>query len=497
MTTLVLRNAAIFDAEHARTDQPVEPTDVLIVDGTIMALGPDALAGVVPGTDGIEVLDLGGRVVIPGLVNAHLHSNQTLEAGLCDELPLDAYLVLASYGGAGARLSPRDLYVSVLVGALDMLTTGTTSAIDCARSDHEWFDDGMDAVFDAYDLAGMRVGIAAQYSDLDYMSSIPNWLVGKGTPSQLARHTPEEVLAPTRALVERHRGRSSLLRPMLAPSSLPRCSVDLFEASVEMAAQMDAPLQTHLLSGRGQVEMGRQRYDGSTVGFLDRIGALTPQSSFAHSIWLDDEEIEIMGARGTVAVHNPSSNLKLGAGLAPVPQLMAAGVTVALGSDGASSSDSLNMFETMKLAALVQRVHGPLAPSPRAADVLAMCWEGGGSLMGTPTGRIAPGFVADLVVLDPLRFSPGPAAQIANQLVFAELGRSVQTVFVGGRRVVEDGQVLGVDEAAIRAEGREIRQRLWAGLPERLRRFEEMRPALMELERAVESLPLPFDRYAA
>lgn len=503
MTTTLLRDAAVFDAERARAGTAVEPTDVAVVDGTIAAVGAGAAraAGIVDGRtpDGepVEVVDLAGRVVIPGLVNAHLHSNQTLEAGLCDELPLDAYLVLASYGGAGARLSPRDLHVSVLVGALDMLTTGCTSVIDCARTDHEWFDQGMDEVCRAYEAVGLRAGVAAQYSDLDYMSSIPGWLVGHGPPGQVSRHRPDEVLRPARDFIERWRDRSPLVRPMLAPSSLPRCSIELFEASVALSNDLGAPIQTHLLSGKGQVEVGHQRYSGSTVAFLDRIGALTPGSSYAHSIWLDDAEIELMGASGAVAVHNPSSNLKLGAGLAPVPELLAAGVPVALGTDGGSSSDNLNMFEMVKLAAVVQRVRGPLAPGPRAADALAMAWEAGGALMDVPTGRIAPGHAADLVVLDPLRFSPGPAAQIANQLVFAELGRSVQSVYVAGRLVVDHGTVVGIDEAAIRAEAREIRDRLWAGLPDRLRRFEEALPGLVELEQAVDAMRLDFDRYVA
>ncbi|WP_116997370.1 amidohydrolase family protein [Desertimonas flava] len=491
MTSLLITNAAVFDAAIGREGRDVTPTDVAVVDGEIVAVGPDARTA----AEFDEVVDAGGRVVIPGLINAHLHSNQTLEAGLCDELPLDAYLVLASYGGAGARFSPHELGLSAKVGALDMLLGGTTSVVDCARSDDEWFADGMDAVCQAYADLGIRAGVAAQYSDLDYMSSIPGWLIDGSHTAGVPRLSVDEVMGPVGAFVTRWSSRTPLVRPMLGPSSLPRCSVELFESSVELSRGSGVPLQTHLLSASGQVEVARQRYAGSTVGFLEKVGALEATSSFAHAIWLDPREIGIMAEHAAVAVHNPASNLKLSAGLAPIPDLLAAGAPVALGSDGASSNDSLNMFETLKLSALVQRVRGPLAPSPKALDALEMLWDGGRAVLGQPVGRIAPGYRADLVILDRLRFSPGPAAQIANQLVFAELGQSVEDVYVDGRRLVAGRQLVGVDEAAIRDEAREVRERLWAGLPERLQRFEERRPFLESLEASLAGIELDFARY--
>jgi cytosine/adenosine deaminase-related metal-dependent hydrolase len=492
--TALFRNAAVFDPPRARAGADISPTDVAVRDGEIVSVGADADRSVPADA---ERIDLGGRVVIPGLINAHLHSNQTLEAGLCDDLPLDAYLVLASYGGAGARLSPEDMRVAVLLGAIDMLTTGCTSAIDCARSDAEWFDDGMDAICQAYADSGLRVGVAAQYADLDYMSSIPLWLINGERPSAKSARAASDVVGPAEAFISRWQGRAPLVTPMLGPSSLPRCSIELFEASVDVSKRTGAALQTHLLSASGQVEVARQRYAGSTVAFLERIGALDSGYSFAHSIWLDDAEIKLMSEHQAVVVHNPASNLKLAAGLAPIPQLLAAGVPVALGSDGASSNDSLNMFETIKLAALIQRVRGPLAGSPKSLEVLEMCWEAGRTAMGVPVGRIEPGYRADLVVLDRNRFAPGPSAQIANQLVFAELGQSVQDVYIEGRCVVKDRGVVGLDEAAIRGQAMEIRERLWAGLPQRLAVFEERLPFLQELERALDGIELDFARYAS
>src|SRR5262249_39745429 len=152
---------------------------------------------------------------------------------------------------------------------------------------------------------------------------------------------------------------------------------ELFEASLELARRMDVALHTHLLSARSQVPLAHQRYGGSTVAFLERIDGLAAGTSFAHALWLAGVESPALARSGAVLVHNPVSNLKLGAGIAPVPDLLAAGAPVALGTDGASSNDSQNMFETLKFAALIQRPVHPQERWPGALDTLRMCWDGG------------------------------------------------------------------------------------------------------------------------
>lgn len=490
MTTLVLRGAVPFDLEVLRTGRVPSRTDLVITDGVIAAIG-----AVDPATlpADAEILDVTDQVVIPGLVNSHTHSNQTLEAGLCDRLPLDAWMVVASYGGAGAALSPRELYVSSALGAIQMIRTGCTAVLDCARAAQDDFSNGMDAIMQAYLDTGLRATVAAQFTDLDYFASIPLWLVGEDAPVA-TRRPSDEVLGPARAFVERWRDRSTRVRPCLGPSSLPRCSMELFGASVDLAQQLDCGLQTHLLSARSQVAYGDRHYLGSTVQFLEEIGALRPWASFAHAIWLSDEEVERFAAHDAVAVHNPVSNLKLGAGVAPVPSLLAAGAAVAIGADGASSNDTQNMFETLKMSAIVHRVMHAPDRWPGALDALSMCWEGGARALRQPIGRIAVGCAADLVVLDRHAYGATAPQQIANQLVYAELGGSVDTVVVDGRVLLRGKVVTCVDEVALRAEARQIIDRLWAGLPARLARFDELAPMLGRLERAVGAVPLAFVR---
>lgn len=481
MTTLLLRNGRLLDLELGG-----EIGDVVVVDGAIADVGPGAADRFRATGGDAEEVDLGGDIVIPGLVNSHTHSNQTIEKGLCDALPLDAWMVLASYGGAGARLSPRDLYVSAMVGGFEMVRSGTTAVLDCSRSDVEWVDDGMDAIMQAYVDLGMRANVAIQYSDLDFFSSIPVDLVPGGEALRKPPVSdPDAVLAAANRFVDRWTGRHSRVQPILGPSSLPRCSTELFEASVDLAKSRGVRLQTHLLSAASQIRMAQQRYGVSTVEFLAKMGALEDWASFAHAIWLDADEIALFAQTDAVAVHNPASNLKLGAGVAPVPALLKAGAKVAIGADGASSNDTQNMFETLKLSTILHRVHGPQETWPTAMDGLTMCWRNGAAALGSDIGRLAVGARGDITVLEADWVWPAPAAQLRQQLAYGELGAAVRSVYVDGEVVLRDRQVTTVDEAAIRAEAREIAARVWTTLPERLARFEEVRPILEQVEAAV------------
>jgi 5-methylthioadenosine/S-adenosylhomocysteine deaminase len=466
---------------------PFAKGDILIEDGAITRVGSDIAA------DDAKVVDASGMIVMPGLINAHTHSNQSIEKGLCDALPLDAWMVVASYGGAGATLDPKDLYVSTMVGALEMVAGGTTSVLDCPRCDQRWFDEGMDQVMFAYRDVGMRANVAAQYSDLDFLDSLPMALIGDDKPRARTAKVAD-LLSRMEPYLERWTGRHQRLRPMLGPSSLPRCSEELFEASLALARRRSVGLHTHLLSAKSQVPLARSRYGGSTVAFLERLGGIQPWTSFAHAIWLDDAEVARLGALGAVAVHNPVSNMKLGAGVAPVPAMLRAGVTVALGTDGASSNDSQNMFETLKAAAIAQRPLLPRAEWLTALDVLRMCWDGGARALGQRIGRIAPGHRADLVLLRAGQVRVAPKDQIANQLVYAELGRSVDTVVIEGEIVMSNGRITSVDAPAILSEAQALIDRIWSTLPARAARFAELAPTLERLESEVRTLALGFSR---
>jgi 5-methylthioadenosine/S-adenosylhomocysteine deaminase len=485
MAELLIKGAHLFDLRRCETG------DIRIRDGVIAEIGRGLESGAA------RVIDARGKIAIPGLVNAHTHSNQALEKGLCDRYPLDAWMVLASYGGANAELSPRELYVSALVGAIEMIRTGSTSVLDMPRIDLARFEAMSDAVMQAYSDIGLRAAVAASFTDLNFAASLPLALLPGMSDSYRPRRVApvEDVIGHLGRFIARWRGRHPRLTPMIGPSSLPRCSTELFEASVDLARRERVGLQTHLLSGKSQVMIAEERYGGSTVAFLKRIGCLEDWASFAHSIWLDDAEVTLLGGSPAVAVHNPVSNLKLGAGVSPVPQLRKAGGRIALGSDGASSQDSQNMFETIKGAAILHRITQEQEDWLLAEDALAMCWDGGAAAMRQKLGRLEPGYAADIALLSTRSLFLAPKEQLAGQIVHSELGGSVDTVLVAGEVVLSDGRIHGIDEAAIHAEAQEILDRLYAGLPERMRKFEEVRPLFRELERRVHRAELAFSRF--
>ena len=487
MSDVLIRGAHLLDAHR-----PFETGDILVRGGVIAEVAPS-----IAPPDGVQVIEAAGRIVMPGFVNAHTHSNQALEKGLCDRFPLDAWMVIASYGGAASELRPRDLYVSAMVGAIEMIRSGTTAALDMARVDPRWFEEGTDAIMQAYADVGLRAAVAVTITDLDFASSLPLELVPGAAddlkPGRVA--SVDDIAAHLETFVARWKGRHPLLQPMVGPSSLPRCSTELFGAALDIARNHGVGMQTHLLSAKSQVFVGTQRYGGSTVDFLGRMGALEDWVSFAHSIWLDDKEAETIAKSPAVVVHNPVSNLKLGAGRSPVPLMVKHGANIALGSDGASSADNQNMFETVKGAAIVHRIAHDQSEWITAPQALSMCWEGGAKAMRTATGRIAPGMQADLTILNRRSLFLAPKEQMEGQLVHSELGASVDSVLVAGRVVLEDGRITLVDEAAIHAEAQEIVERLHSTLPARMEKFEKMRPLMQTLERTVNRTALHFSRY--
>ena len=486
MSELLIRNGLLFDHDICTS------ADILIREGKIAAIGPNL-------TTSGRVLDAQGKVVMPGFINAHTHSNQALEKGLCDRYPLDAWMVIASYGGANAELTPRDLYVSAQIGAIEMIRTGSTSVLDMPRVDLRTFEAGSNAIMQAYIDIGFRASVAVSYTDQSFPASLPLELIPNLSDSLQPKRTAAvaDVIGHLESFIARWKGKHALVTPMVGPSSLPRCSTELFEASVDLCRRCGVGMQTHLLSGKSQVFVGKQRYGGSTVDFIRRMGGLEEWATFAHSIWLDDAEVSMLEQSNAVAVHNPVSNMKLGAGLAPMVELRRQGGRIALGSDGASSADSQNMFETVKGAAILHRINHTPDQWIMAEDALDMVWNGGAAATRQKVGKIAVGYEADLVVLHSRNMFLAPKDQLAGQIVHSELGGSVDSTIVAGEILMLEGKIATIDEAAIHAEAQEIVGRIYAGLPERMKKFEDVRPMFDELERRVHAAPLHFARFCS
>jgi len=487
--SISIDNAWVLDAQR-----PLQQVDLLREGGTIAAIGPR-----LDMPPGVQHVDASRHLIVPGLINAHTHSNQALERGLSDNLPLDSWMVLASYGGAGARLDAEDLYIAAAFGAIEMLRGGCTSVIDMARVDQGAnFDAQINAIVRAYRDVGLRAGIAIQYSDLDFFDSLPLHLVNTRPP--LPTSPPgvlDTILANAEAWVRRMQSEAEpAIVPMLGPSSVPRCSDALFERSAALAARLDVGMQTHLLSARSQVPLAQQRFGKRTVERLAEIGCLGERVSFAHVIWADAEETALLARSGSPIVSNPVSNQKLGAGIAPLQAMRDAGATIALGTDGASSNDNQDMWATLKAASVLHKTYGSPERWVGARDALRWCWEGGARVLRQPVGRLAVGALADLTLLRLDRLLLLPDEHLRNQLVYAGPGFAVDSVYVHGRLVLDHGRVIGVDEDAIWRGAQKIVDRLYGAMNVRLKMFEAAEPAMSELDRAVRALPLEIERSA-
>jgi len=454
--TLLIRGCSVLPL--GGVEEVREGIDLLIEEGRVAAMGP----GLIPARHPDRVVEGRDRLVIPGLVNAHVHSHNNYFRGWFDRLPLD--LCVLRVWGVGAspaalRLTPRQIYARALLGCCEMLRTGTTTAVDDVNLSPSLDEESVAAVVRAYHDSGMRAVVAAHLFDVPYHRTVP--FVADLLPPALREEldgAPAMDLGAVadlvRACAKRWNVPGARVRFGIGPSGAQRCSDALLETAARVAEECDVPVYIHALETRTQAAMGRVVYGQTLIERLRDRGALSARVTLGHAVWLTPGDIDILLATGAMTCHLPVSNLKLGSGIAPVTQLLRRGVPVALGTDGVMSNDGLSMFEAMKLAALLSRVR---APEPDrwlgAREILKMATAGGArSARLEGIGAIAPGQRADLVLLDLRRAAFAPRNDLVQQTVYAENGSSVDLVMVDGRIVVEGGRVLTVDEAAVAAE---------------------------------------------
>ena len=456
MSTLLIENAAILTLDAA--GRFIERGDILVDGQTITAVGT-----VDPALKQRAVRTIDGRrfLAAPGMVNAHMHTPGALSAGTQDAVSHPVFMWLNQADTSG-RL-PREVYVSAMLNAAQMLLSGTTTAIDHFPAQNFGPEDVAAAV-EAYGHSGMRMVLGLRVFDDAFTDIFPS---DRPLPPDLAEDLkrlaplPPKPLPETRALIEQsvelyHRPQDRL-SVFPSPTNPVRCSDELLLMCRDIAERHDLGIHTHLLESKIQTTIAAKRYGCTMVQHLERLGLLSHRLSCAHTIWIEQEDIDRLAKHGVVVVHNPESNLKVGTGIAPIAQMLAGGVTVAVGTDGSITNDNLAMHEALRLAAMLGRTSQPDRQRwITARQALAMGTEGGARAvqLAGQIGQIANGYRADIVLYDLDTPVWTPLNDPVQQMVFAETGSSVDTVIVDGKVVVEGGVITAFDAAAIIREAK-------------------------------------------
>ena len=471
--------------------------DILIEGTHISEVGIDIAA-----PSAARIINATDRLVVPGFINAHYHSHDTLGKGVMEETPLETWRLLA-LPPAYPKRSREEIKARTLLGALECLRSGMTCVQDMVTL-YPFDPEHLEAVIEAYEEIGIRAVVGLQYGDIKGIDTIPFWrdVFPEEFHDKLTTAAePDKNFDQLGHFIDKYLDNKTIsdrISWALGPSAPERCSSELIERTVELSQKHDLPIFTHIYESKGMALQARREYPnhgGSLIRRLKDEGLLGPRLNLAHSVWLLPEEIEILGETGTNVVINPLSNAKLKSGIPPILGLQEAGVSLGLGCDNCSCSDAQNMFQAMKLFCLMVAVsnHEPSAAQSSAA-LSAATTGGAHAIRREDLGQIKSGSKADLVLIDLTDPSYMPLNSATRQLVYTEGGRGVKTVMIDGRVIIEDGRLLSMDEKALIEQIGSVIPKFQEDYADIKARVDGMRPYLEEAHRRIWAEDVGIDR---
>jgi cytosine/adenosine deaminase-related metal-dependent hydrolase len=443
-SSLLIRGGTISDGAALKR------ADVLVENGRITAIGH------VQAPDGVDVLDASGCAIVPGFVNAHAHSGENLNPGLFENLPLDLWFVHSHQVTKTDAPSQEEIYLRTLLGAAQMLRTGTTTVGDFLYEAPKITPETLEPVVRAYRDIGLRLTLILGLADLPYLESLP-WpdAAAAGIEGEAAAPDTAEIMDLVRHAVRKYHDPAGPVRIGLGPSAPQRCSPQLLDETMGIAREFDLVWHTHVLETKSQACTAQDRFGRSFVHYLNDRQLLGPRTSVVHTVWLDASDMDVLQSTGTNVIHCPVSNLRLGDGVSPVPALRRRQVNVGLGTDGRGCDERLDMLELARLTATLHKVWGEdFTEWPTAESALVMATESGARCLGheAQVGSLAAGAWADLLLVDLSSLSFLPLRNFPRQLVYGADAGDLRAVIVGGRVVVDRGRIVTIDEGALRRE---------------------------------------------
>ncbi len=414
----------------------VGAADVLVEDGRIVEVRPGLAA-----LPGAEVVDVSGCFVMPGFVQTHVHLCQTLWRNLADDVALMEWLSRFTWPLEAAH-TPETIRAAARLGAAELLLSGTTAVADMGTVHHT------EVVIETATAMGLR-GLFAKV------------LMDAHDGPEALQQDPDVAVTEALDLARRFHEPEGTTRVALAPRFAVSSSLRLLELVAQAAKAHSLAVHTHCAETQDEVQRTVDRFGMRPLDLFGALGLMGPRLLLAHCVWLAPEEVARLAETGTVVLHCPSANLKLGSGIAPVHAMLQAGVHVTLGADGAPCNNNLSMFCEMRLASLLQKgLHGPhVLP---ASTVLRMATIEGARALGLDQhfGSLVSGKSADILVLDPRDPACVPYEDPRAAIVYSMDARHVRHVLVGGEFRVKDGRLVGVDISEVIEEARSASRRL-------------------------------------
>jgi 5-methylthioadenosine/S-adenosylhomocysteine deaminase len=399
---------------------------VAITDGRIAAVQP---AGAPLSGD----VALPGRALLPGTVNSHSHTFQSLLRGLGDDLDFMGWRDRVLYPFS-ERLDREGIALGATFAFAEMLRHGATTCVDFFYLQDSG-NENAEAVIAAARAVGIRLVMARTMYD---------W---EGAPKRY-RETPADAARRVRELIAAHR-HDDMVVVQPAPHSPHGASPAMIQAGFEVAETANTRFHIHVAEGQYEGARTLAEHGATPIRYLDRLGVLGPRMIGVHCVWLDDEEIALMGGRGAALAYCPGSNMFLGDGITRIPEMLRAGVRIGLGTDGGCTNNRLSVFDEMRTCSLLQRVRLLDGTALSAETAFDLGTRSAAEMLGLEAGIIAPGRLADLVAIDLGHLSLQPRNDLLKSVVYAMSPEAVTDVWVHGRRVVSGGRLATLDESEL------------------------------------------------